>query len=172
MTTDQQTPEVTAEYRSQEWYRQVLQIFADHGATLAAASAGVAPRTVKRWARRAGVKSGYDPSAPSTPDGTRAGYRRGVRTEEAIEAHRESARESKERRVERFDAGEATPACGKASTYSNYDCRGQGCRVAWSIYLKKKRGKMDGEASMGEQTLVDFEGTPLHCPKRLNPLED
>lgn len=172
MSVEQQVPEVTAEYRSKEWYREVLQIFADHGATLAAAAAGVTPRTVKRWAARAGVTSGYDPSAPRTPDGTRAGYRRGLRTEEAVEAHRESAREMKERRVERLRAGEAAPACGKASTYSNYDCRGTGCRFAWSVYLKKKRGKLDGKASMGEQSLVDFEGNPLHCPFGLNPLED
>lgn len=172
MDTELEIPVVTAEYHTQDWYRQVLQIFADHGATLAAAAAGVTPRTVKRWAKRAGVRSGYDPSMPYTEDGTRAGYRRGIRTEEAIEAHRESMRVAKERRVERFQAGEAAPACGKASTYSNYDCRGAGCRFAWSTYLKKKRGKMDGEASMGEQTLVDFEGNPLGCPHGLNPLED
>jgi len=172
MTTDLEVPEVTAEYHSQDWYRQVLQIFADHGATVAAAAAGAAPRTVKRWAKRAGVRSGYDPSTPSTPDGSRAGYRRGIRTEEAVEAHREAARESKERRVERFLAGEAVPACGKGSTYSNYDCRGQACRVSWSVYLRKKRGRMDGTPSMSEQVLVDFEGTPLECPHRLNPLED
>lgn len=44
--------------------------------------------------------------------------------------------------------------------------------MAWSVYLKKKRGKMDGTASMGEQVLVDFEGSPLGCPHGLNPLED
>jgi hypothetical protein len=172
MTTEQQVPEVTAEYRSQEWYREVLQIFADHGATLAAAAAGVTPRTVKRWGQRAGVKSGYDPTLPHTPDDSNAGYRRGIRTEEAVEAHREAVREAKERRVERFKEGETVHACGKASTYSNYDCRGQACRVAWSVYLKKKRGTIDGEPSMAEQVLVDFEGSPLRCPQGLNPLED
>jgi len=169
---DIEVPHIEADPSTQDWYREVLQVFADHGATLAAAAGGVTPRTIKRWAKRAGVKSGYDPSQIQTGDGTSAGYRRGVRSEEAIEAHQEAMREAKQRRVERFEAGETVPACGKASTYSNYDCRGQGCRVAWSVYLKKKRGTIDGTPSMGEQILVDFEGNPLECPKGLNPLED
>jgi len=165
-------PEVKSDYRTDGWYREILQIFADHGATPASIASGVTRRTIQRWARRAGVTSGYNPRLARTPDDTNAGYRRGVRTEEAIEAHQESVRDAKQRRVQRFHDKETTPACGKASTYSNYDCRGEACRTAWSVYLKRKRGTLDGTPSMTEQMLVDLEGNPLHCPCGLNPLEN
>lgn len=148
---------------------EVLKIYAEKGATAASEAAGVSKRTVQRWASVAGVGSGYKAPIRRT-EPSAAAYMRGCRTEECVEAYRKANTDAKNRRLDRFQSGASKPDCGKASTYSNYDCRGEACKAAWSKYLRDKRNT--GSGSSGDQLLVDSEGTPLACPMRLNPLDD
>jgi hypothetical protein len=147
---------------------EVLVIYAQEGAAAAARAADRSIRTVQRWANEAGVVSGYSKPFTAGPDSA-AAYLRGCRTPECVEAYREANRAAKERRIERFHSGETTPECGTASTYSNYDCRGEACSEAWSLYLRSKRAGIPVDSSL--QVLATDEGEVLHCPYGLNPKE-
>ena len=116
---------------------KVMGLYSTEGATAAAKFAGVSKRTVQRWASEQGVKSGYvAPIEMECPSA--ASYTRGCRCEGCRLANKEAQRETKKRRIERFRSGRTKIKHG-VSGYSNWDCRCEKCRKAWSAYLRKRR---------------------------------
>ena len=117
---------------------EVLAVYAESGATAAAEIAGVSKRTVQRWAADEGVLSGYKPKITS-PAPSVAAYKRGERDEESKAAYRDAQRKTKERRIERARKGVTEIPHGTVSGYSNWNCRCEECRAAWSAYLRERR---------------------------------
>lgn len=116
---------------------QVLEVYAQEGATAAAEYGQVSSRTVQRWASLEGIVSGWVP--PITQGhGTSACYMRGCREQECVEAHRETQRKLKARRVKRLKQGKVTVKHG-VSAYSNWNCRCEVCRAAWAAYLRERK---------------------------------
>jgi len=115
----------------------ILRVYAEKGATAAAAIASVSKRTVQRWAASEGIGSGYEPKI-IVPCPSSAGYARGCRCDGCKEANREVQREIKARRIARFRSGKTRIKHG-VSGYSNWDCRCPECRSAWSEYLRERR---------------------------------
>lgn len=117
---------------------KVLKVYAEQGATAAAELAGVSKRTVQRWAGTEGILSGYEPEI-TRPCPSAAAYTRGCRCDGCKAANREVQRQIKDRRVARFRKGEREPRRHGVSGYSNWDCRCEECRTAWSEYLRERR---------------------------------
>lgn len=116
---------------------EILRIYSEEGATVAASKAGVSKRTVQRWAAASRVHSGYEaPIMRECPSA--ASYARGCRCEGCKEENRLTQKEIKARRVARFKAGEVEITHG-VSGYSNWDCRCNECKSAWSSYLRERR---------------------------------
>lgn len=123
----------------------VLAVYAGPGGSVEAAEVAsrlagkpISKRTVQRWASDRGVKSGFVPPVkvdyPSA-----AAYARGCRSEECVEANRQAQRAVKERRVVEGRVGKRRVPHGTVSGYSNWDCRCDRCRSAWSEYLRERR---------------------------------
>lgn len=124
----------------------VLKIYAERGATAAAAFAGVSKRTVQRWANAEGVLSGYKPRI-YRPCPSAAAYARGCRCDGCKAANREVQRQIKERRINKFREGKRKPRRHGVSGYSNWNCRCDVCRKAWSKYLRERRKARKAVAS-------------------------
>lgn len=116
---------------------EVLEVYAESGASVAAEFAGVSKRTVQRWAAANKIESGYEPTW-TVPCPSPAAYNRGCRCDGCVQANRELQREIKARRIARFRAGKTKIKHG-VSGYSNWDCRCDKCRAAWSKYLRERR---------------------------------
>jgi hypothetical protein len=122
---------------------EVLKVFADQGAAAASELAGVSRRTIQRWAAVEGIRSGYTaPIIRECPSA--AAYARGCDCDGCKEANREQQRQVKARRVAYFQEHgtkrDGTPIPHGVSGYSNWDCRCEVCRPAWSAYLREHRG--------------------------------
>lgn len=118
---------------------EVVKLYQEIGAAAAARQVGVSRRTVQRWARAAGIQSGgWEPVHRRKPCPSAAAYSHGCRCDGCKLANREAQRATKQRRVERYRNGRRDIKHG-VSGYSNWDCRCEVCRTAWSKYLKDRR---------------------------------
>lgn len=122
---------------NEEDKKKALAIYRKKGAKRAADEVGVSIRTVQRWAKEAGVKSGYR-AEPMVECPSAAAYKRGCRCDGCVLANREVNRLVKARRIKRKKKG-VTPVPHGVGGYSNYDCRCGACRTAWTAYLRERR---------------------------------
>jgi hypothetical protein len=127
---------------------RVLEVYAESGASAAAAIAGVSKRTVQRWAAAEEIESGYEPKI-IVPCPSAAAYARGCRCDGCKEANRDVQRAIKSRRIARFKSG-VTKIKHGVSGYSNWDCRCPDCRSAWSEYLRERRKVSRKDAKKGK----------------------
>lgn len=123
---------------------QILEIYATQGATPAAKRAKVHKRTVQRWAREAGISSGFEVEDTYKECPSFASYLRGCRCDGCKLEARDGRRVVKERRLQRVEEGRKKVPHG-VSGYSNWNCRCPKCKRAWSAYLKGKRRPFSGE---------------------------
>lgn len=113
-----------------------VEVYRTHGREVAAARLGVSASTVYKWARERGVR--YE---RQFVHGTLSGWERGCRCDICRQGAAQKRRERKARRIERFRRGEVNPQHGKATTYSNYDCRCGPCSKAWSEWCAEYQAR-------------------------------
>lgn len=102
---------------------------------------GMDSRTASALARAEGLPDRRwrwrgDRIAKKDRHGQRASYAAGCRCVPCTDANTERLREAKRLRVDRFRRGEIEPPHGVKSTYTNYDCRCDPCREAWSEHMR------------------------------------
>ncbi len=116
---------------TEEEISQALHVYATEGSSAAAASAGVNPGTIRRWALARGVEC-YQPPAVHG----RGRYQRyGCRCEVCVSAYRSDIRRSKADRRSRLDEAPH----GTETGYLNWGCRCDPCKDAGSLHNQRVR---------------------------------
>ncbi len=95
--------------------------------------AGVSTKTVYRWRKRRGLLSQW--TLPSKTHGLASTYSAGCRCAECRRAH---TRYQASLRAKRLSSGRVLGEHGKSSTYSNWGCRCERCRLAWRAEMRRQ----------------------------------